>query len=121
MERHNLTQVVIEGIANILGDTKEGLNGSEIHKCLLLSNIEDVDDKNTKRIRLYNAFAKACNYNPQNEMFRHFRTKCSISQNETYLRESFSLPINQIKKHRKNLLLRCFFIACLFGYLAKIH
>ena len=45
MERHNLTQVVIEGIANILGDTKEGLNGSEIHKCLLLSNIEDVDDK----------------------------------------------------------------------------
>lgn len=61
------------------------------------------------------------NYNPQNEMFRHFRTKCSISQNETYLRESFSLPINQIKKHRKNLLLRCFFIACLFGYLAKIH
>ncbi len=61
MERHNLTQVVIEGIANILGDTKEGLNGSEIHKCLLLSNIEDVDDKNTKRIRLYNAFAKACN------------------------------------------------------------
>ena len=60
-------------------------------------------------------------YNPQNEMFRHFRTKCSISQNETYLRESFSLPINQIKKHRKDLLLRCFFIACLFGYLAKIH
>lgn len=52
-------------------------------------------------------------YNPQNEMFRRFRTKCSIFQNETYLRESFSLPINQIKKHRKNLLLRCFFIACL--------
>lgn len=47
-------------------------------------------------------------------MFRHFRTKCSISQNETYLRESFSLPINQIKKHRKNLLLRCFLLpACL--------
>lgn len=52
-------------------------------------------------------------YNPQNEMFRRFRTKCSIFQNETYLRESFSLLINQIKKHRKNLLLRCFFIACL--------
>lgn len=52
-------------------------------------------------------------YNPQNEMFRRFRTKCSIFQNETYLRESFFLPINQIKKHRKNLLLRCFFIACL--------
>lgn len=27
----------------------------------MLSNIEDVDGKNTKRIRLYNAFAKACN------------------------------------------------------------
>lgn len=32
-------------------------------------------------------------YNPQNEMFRRFRTKCSISQNETYPRESFFPPL----------------------------
>ena len=49
-------------------------------------------------------------YNPQIEMFRRFRTKCFISQNETYLRESFYHPINPIKKHQKNLLLWCFFI-----------
>jgi len=61
MEHHILTPVVVECIANILGDTNDGLTGSEIHKCLIQSNIEDVDPTNTKRIRLYNAFAKACN------------------------------------------------------------
>ncbi|WP_289697634.1 TIGR02391 family protein, partial [Bacteroides acidifaciens] len=61
MELHILTPVVVECIANILGDTSEGLTGSEIHKCLLQSGIEDVDPTNTKRFRLYNAFAKACN------------------------------------------------------------
>lgn len=61
MEQHILTPVVIECIANILGDTSEGLTGSEIHKCLIQSGIEDVDPTNTKRYRLYNAFAKACN------------------------------------------------------------
>lgn len=61
MEQYILTSIVIERIANILGDTEEGLTGTEIHKCLLLSNIEDIDDRNTKRYRLYNAFAKVCN------------------------------------------------------------
>ena len=61
MEQHILTPVVIECIANVLGDTSEGLTGSEIHKCLIQSGIEDVDPTNTKRYRLYNAFAKACN------------------------------------------------------------
>ena len=61
MEQHILTPVVVECIANILGDTSEGLTGTEIHKCLIQSGIEDVDPTNTKRIRLYNAFAKACN------------------------------------------------------------
>ena len=32
MEQHILTPVVIECIANVLGDTSEGLTGSEIHK-----------------------------------------------------------------------------------------
>lgn len=37
MELHILTPVVVECIANILGDTSEGLTGSEIHKYLLQS------------------------------------------------------------------------------------
>ena len=65
-------------------------------------------------------YKKMANYNPQNEMFRRFRTKCSISQNEAYLRKSFFPSHKPNKKHRKNLLLRCFF-ANLFGYLAKNH
>ena len=56
-----LTQVVIENIANILGDTNEGFTGSEIHNFLIQSQIEDIDPTNTKRIRLYNAFAASHN------------------------------------------------------------
>ena len=63
MECIQLTQNVIEGIANVLGDTTDGFTGSEIHKYLHLSNIEDIDSTNTKRIRLYNAFAKSHNDN----------------------------------------------------------
>lgn len=32
------------------------------------------------------------NYNPQNEMFQRFKTKCSFLQNEAYLCKSFFLP-----------------------------
>lgn len=59
-------------------------------------------------------------YNPQNEMFRRFRTKCSNLQNETYPCESFFSPPTQQKSTKKNILFRCFFIALTFGYLAKI-
>lgn len=31
-------------------------------------------------------------YNPQNEMFQRFKTKCSFLQNEAYLCKSFFLP-----------------------------
>ena len=57
---------VLEMISNILGDTSQGLTGSEIHHFLLQANIEDIDPTQTKRYRLYNALA--------NEQNRH---KCS--------------------------------------------
>lgn len=57
---------VLEMISNILGDTTEGLTGTEIHRFLLQANIEDVDQTNTKRYRLFNALA--------NEQNKH---KCS--------------------------------------------
>lgn len=40
---------VMEMIAMILGDTNNGLTGTEIHRLLLQSNIDDVDGENTKR------------------------------------------------------------------------
>ncbi len=48
---------VLEMICNILGDTNNGLTGTEIHRFLLQSNIEDIDPSITKRYRLFNAFA----------------------------------------------------------------
>lgn len=47
----------LEAIARALGDTTDGLTGSEIAFLLAASQIEDKDPTATKRIRLYNAFA----------------------------------------------------------------
>ena len=47
----------IEAIARALGDTAEGLSGSEIQFLLTAAKIEDVDPTNTKWKRLHNAFA----------------------------------------------------------------
>lgn len=49
---------VIEMISMILGDTENGLTGTEIHRLLLQSHIEDIDSTITKRKRLFNAFAE---------------------------------------------------------------
>lgn len=51
------TQSNLEALANVLGETNEGLSGSEIHHFLMVAKIDDVDPKNTKRYRLFNAFA----------------------------------------------------------------
>lgn len=57
-------------------------------------------------------------YNPQNEMFRRFRTKCSISQNETYLCESFFSPHQPNKKAPKKLTSSVLFY-CLLVWLSR--
>lgn len=49
---------VIEMIAHILGDTSDGLTGTEIGLFLSQSQIEDLDANNTKWKRLFNAFAE---------------------------------------------------------------
>ena len=51
------TQSDLEALANVLGDTSDGLTGSEIHHFLLVAIIDDVDPAITKRYRLFNAFA----------------------------------------------------------------
>jgi uncharacterized protein (TIGR02391 family) len=48
-------QQQLEAIAKILGDTDEGLAGSQIGHALLSCQIPDVDPANTKWKRLYNA------------------------------------------------------------------
>jgi uncharacterized protein (TIGR02391 family) len=52
---------VIEMISNILGDTDNGLTGSEIHRLLLQANIEDTTQEGVmlaKRKNLFNSLAK---------------------------------------------------------------
>lgn len=67
-QRKCLSPAIIEGISDILGDTDKGLTGSEIHHFLLQAQIDDIDSLNTKRKRLFNAFAnfqnrKGCSNN----------------------------------------------------------
>jgi uncharacterized protein (TIGR02391 family) len=47
---------VLEGISKVLGDTSNGLTGTEIGKFLQEVNIPDIDSINTKWKRLFNAF-----------------------------------------------------------------
>lgn len=65
-KRKCLPPNVLEMISNTLGDTNQGLTGSEIHHFLLQANIEDIEATNTnniKRYRLYKAFANEQNKN----------------------------------------------------------
>ena len=69
-KRKELSVAVLELLSNILGDTTEGLTGTEIHSFLLQAGISDISENDTflaKRKRLYNAFTnfqstqKCCN------------------------------------------------------------
>jgi uncharacterized protein (TIGR02391 family) len=55
------SQSQLEAIAAALGDTSDGLTGSEIAHLLATCSIADVDPTLTKRHRLYNAFVKEQN------------------------------------------------------------
>ena len=62
-KRKCFTQAILVGIAKILGDTNNGLTGSEIQYLLAQSQIEDIDSQNTKWKRIYSAFANYQNNN----------------------------------------------------------
>lgn len=62
--RNCLSPAILEEISNIIGDTDQGITGSEIHRFLLQSRIEDVSEHEeflAKRKRLYNALAEEQN------------------------------------------------------------
>lgn len=54
---------VLEGLCRTIGDSADGLTGTEIGQILLNSNIPDIDSQNTKWRRLYSAFADWQNKN----------------------------------------------------------
>lgn len=55
------SQEHLQAIAESLGDTSDGLTGSEIGHLLKSSKIPDVDPQNTKWVRLFNAFVNIQN------------------------------------------------------------
>lgn len=61
--RKCFTQPTLEVISKILGDTNEGLTGSEIQYLLMQSQITDIEPALTKWRRLYSAFANYQNTN----------------------------------------------------------
>ena len=61
MRRKCLNQGIIERISKELGDTYDGLTGTEIQYFLKLSDIQDVSPGITKWKRLYDAFVTSQN------------------------------------------------------------
>lgn len=52
---------ILEQIARVLGDTETGLTGREIGWALQKARIADIDQQNTKWVRIYNAFVQRQN------------------------------------------------------------
>lgn len=79
--RRCLNQGVLESISKILGNTSEGLKGSEIEYFLLQCNIVDVSPNITKWKRLYSALAEDQNKNHcSNNILRFIQTVLNPSR-----------------------------------------
>lgn len=62
----------MERIARVIGDTNEGLTGSEIGRHLVQYGLKDVSPNLTKWKRLYDAFAYNQNTNQYSDYILHF-------------------------------------------------
>src|SRR5687768_6816195 len=92
----------IQGIADALGDTGDGLTGTEIGDILRQLRIRDVDPANTKRIRLFNALASDQNRRKNRtgvlefiryamQPHRHLKRKGRYEELRSMLNEALSL------------------------------
>ncbi len=92
VKRRCFTQATLEGIAKILGDTSNGLTGSEIQYLLQQSQIEDIDSQNAKWKRLYSAFANYQNTHQCSNKILYF-TLSKIAEKFRYPISLFILPL----------------------------
>jgi len=79
----------LEGLAKILGDTEQGLTGTELSKFIPESGLTDIDPSNTKWKRLYNSFVDNQNkYSNANCILRFINLSMKpsrfIGQNDKY-------------------------------------
>lgn len=70
--RRCLPPQLMERIARVIGDTNEGLTGSEIGRYLVQYGLKDVSPNLTKWKRLYDAFAYNQNTNQYSDYILHF-------------------------------------------------
>lgn len=96
--RKCLSPQQLERIAKILGDTNEGLTGSQIGHALLQYGLKDVVPTNTKWKRLYNAFAESQNQKRYSNDILHFI--CNVVNPQIYTDarkfEETRLHINEV-------------------------
>lgn len=90
------SQSQLEAIAAALGDTSDGLTGSEIAHLLATCRIVDTDPTLTKRHRLYNAFA-------QNQNERQDRTRILGFIRKTMKPERFMRSQERFERMRTHL------------------
>lgn len=93
--RYCLNQGILERISKILGDTSNGLTGSEISYFLQQCNIKDVTPEITKWKRLYSALASVQNFDKcSNKILRFIQivlNPARFTDNQIFLRNSFEM------------------------------
>ena len=78
VDKKFFTPVEIEAISQALGDTNNGLSGTEIGFLLAQAKIKDIDPNNTKWKRLYNAFVESQNKKQTRTHILEF-IRCSLN------------------------------------------
>lgn len=97
-KRTPFSQSNLEMLAKIIGNTEQGLTGSEIGQYLTQEKIDDIDPQNTKWKRLFNAFANEQNINQcSNRILRFIQLAMQPARytNNTDLFNSRLAEINQ--------------------------
>jgi uncharacterized protein (TIGR02391 family) len=83
------TESQIQAIADALGDTSEGLTGSEIGRLLVSCKMEDRSPEMTKRHRLFNAFVESQNQRQDRIAILAFIRKAMKPEQYAQYRERF--------------------------------
>jgi len=92
------SQPQLMSIAHVLGDTANGLTGSEIAHLLISSKIIDCDSTNTKWKRIYNAFVEFQNKNQMSNNICKFITLAMAPECYTNDKELFKTRQEKLNK-----------------------
>lgn len=93
-----LDESQVETIANIIGDTNDGLSGPQIHDMLTICKIPDIEPSITKRKRVYAAFiAEYSQTNSTNHVWR-FILECFKPARGIFNTEQYNSLMNSVNK-----------------------